>query len=989
MKARPKLLQVMVGCLCACMLALTWQVVTVAQEQSDVEEYLNLGVRLHAEGRYRDALDQFSRVLAVEPDNKIALQYAEECKQYLTPGAEEEIKPEYPTEAAPPPEEVGPSPEEIRQSTVEKYLQMGQEFYDAGDYEKAITEWERVLLVDPVNERARQSIRDARIHWLGERREDVREDLKVEREETALYVEEKLLLEPGMDASGLKPWSVKLPPVEKEEEKPVISKIEKIEEKLNTPVTLIFDAGADIGALLEFLQEIYEVNIVLDERVMIPPPSAQIAPPGTPGAVPYGVGGGLGYPQLGATGGRMSERSAFGGGLSGLGAYQGVTGLGVQGVGAGGAGLAQTIRREMGEVRLVEVPLKDALEAVLKQMGLAYKAQPEFIWISTPYVLRHETFEQLETRYYLLQNAGGESLPKVAMATYGGMQGGGMGGGMGGYGGGMGGYGGGMGGYGGGMGGGMGGMGGYGGGGYGGGTYGGGGSYGGGGGTYGGGGMGGYGGGMGGYGGGMGGYGGGMGGMGGGMGGYGGGMGGMGGGGGTFSNIMQLFQNVDHQLVGEVEPVIGLSGQLGAGTTGTAGAGLGGTTGTSAYTGLGGGQYGTTAGGVGGALGAGAGAVAPGNIEIILILRAVVPDIIDLNTGEVLSYMDFSPTTNLLIIHNTPSNFEIIEEMLENLDLTPRQVAVEAKFLTVQSSDLDKLGFSYGGALSDLDRRPRLHTDAEGNLITDTHPVIIDADGNTIDVPYYINPDGTSALNNSFSRGVIDLADALVSGMDRNFAVTALLKKNEDGDFIQATIEFLSELQHSELLSAPKVVALNRKPAMFADVQSEPFDAYRSQQIIGSGFYYGGATSPGVVETVSPAYWIFGITLSVTAQIGKGDQIRLWLNPQVIDKAGEKTFITRTVVQDAEFQSSQTLPITDVKAVWSNVIVHDGDTVVLGGMVEDAETEITEKLPWISDWPVIGRLFRGEGKSTRQRSLLIFVTPTIIDTTGAKFFEPG
>jgi len=467
--------------------------------------------------------------------------------------------------------------------------------------------------------------------------------------------------------------------------------------------------------------------------------------------------------------------------------------------------------------------------------------------------------------------------------------------------------------------------------------------------------------------------------------------GGMGGGGGmTFSNIMELFMSVDHYLVGEVEPVIGLSGQLGGGTTGTGGAGLGGTTGTSAYTGLGGGQYGTTTGaGAGGALGAGAGAVAPGNIEIILILRAVVPDIIDLNTGEVLSYMDFSPTTNLLIIHNTPSNFEIIEEMLDNLDLTPRQVAVEAKFLTVQSSDMDKLGFSYGGALSDLDRRPRLHTDAEGNLITDTHPVVIDADGNEIDVPYYINPDGTSALNNSFTRGVVDLADALVSGMGRNFAVTALLKKNEDGDFIQATIEFLSELEHSELLSAPKVVALNRKPAMFADVKSEPFDAYRYTQIVSSGFYYGGATSPGVVETVTPTFWIFGITLSVTAQIGKGDQIRLWLNPQVIDRVGEKTFTTTTTVQDVTYESSQTLPVTDVKAVWSNVIVHDGDTLVLGGMVEDQELEVTEKLPWISDWPVIGRLFRGEGKSSSQRSLLIFVTPTIIDTTGAKFFEPG
>jgi len=297
------------------------------------------------------------------------------------------------------------------------------------------------------------------------------------------------------------------------------------------------------------------------------------------------------------------------------------------------------------------------------------------------------------------------------------------------------------------------------------------------------------------------------------------------------------------------------------------------------------------------------------------------------------------------------------------------------------------MGVSWGGQLSDLDQRPRLLTDAEGNIIQDTHSVVIDADGNEVSVPWYTNADGTSVLNNSFSRGVIDLADALVSGMGRNFAITALLRKNEDGDFISATIEFLSQLEHSELLSAPKVIALNRKPAMFADVQTEYFDFFRQTQIVGSGFFFGGATSPGIVENVMPTAWIFGITLSVTAQIGKGEQIRLWVNPQVIDKVGEKKFTSRSFTQGVEVESTQTVPTTDVKAVWSNVIVHDGDTLVLGGMVTDEELERIEKLPWLADLPLVGRLFKGTGKTSQQRSLLIFVTPTIIDTTGAKFFE--
>ena len=234
MKARPKLIAVVTGCLCACILAFVFGgvYVVMAQERPEVEQYLNLGVRLHAEGSYRDALDQFNRVLAIDPENKIAQRYAEECTQYLTPGAVEELKIEYPTAPAPAPTPVGPSPEEVRQRTVEKYLMLGQEYYDAGEYEKAMSEWDRVLLVDPVNERARQSIREARKRSLRKRRDEIREELKVDREETSLYVEEKLQRPDGTDPGGIKPFSVKLPPVEKIEEKPIISKIKKIEEKL-------------------------------------------------------------------------------------------------------------------------------------------------------------------------------------------------------------------------------------------------------------------------------------------------------------------------------------------------------------------------------------------------------------------------------------------------------------------------------------------------------------------------------------------------------------------------------------------------------------------------------------------------------------------------------------------------------------------------------------------------------------------------------------
>jgi len=83
------------------------------------------------------------------------------------------------------------------------------------------------------------------------------------------------------------------------------------------------------------------------------------------------------------------------------------------------------------------------------------------------------------------------------------------------------------------------------------------------------------------------------------------------------------------------------------------------------------------------------------------------------------------------------------------------------------------------------------------------------------------------------------------------------------------------------------------------------------------------------------------------------------------------------------------LPNTSTQAVWTNVIVHDGDTLVLGGLVSDSTVKGLHKMPYLADIPVIGFFFRGKSRSVRQSSLLIFVTPTIIDTTGARFFEAG
>jgi len=274
-----------------------------------------------------------------------------------------------------------------------------------------------------------------------------------------------------------------------------------------------------------------------------------------------------------------------------------------------------------------------------------------------------------------------------------------------------------------------------------------------------------------------------------------------------------------------------------------------------------------------------------------------------------------------------------------------------------------------------------------GGTATDTYLFDINGDGVDETIPFYKRPDGSNVIRNTVS----DLAlSALTGDPTSTFKLTGTILDNSDGDSLAVTFDFLDSLDESELLSAPRVTTMNRKPAVIADFTTE----YFVSSIFNEVFTTGGSTLGGTptlasVQNVIPTPYNFGISLSVTPQIRDNDQVRLWLNPEVRTRIGEKEFTQRQIIGDSETESTLTLPTTSWQSVWTNVIVHDGDTLVLGGLVQDQTISGEEKMPYLADIPVLGFLFRSKSKEVTQSSLLIFVTPEIIDTTGARFFDVG
>ena len=261
-------------------------------------------------------------------------------------------------------------------------------------------------------------------------------------------------------------------------------------------------------------------------------------------------------------------------------------------------------------------------------------------------------------------------------------------------------------------------------------------------------------------------------------------------------------------------------------------------------------------------------------------------------------------------------------------------------------------------------------------------------DGVLESIPFYTRPDGTNVINNTITQGLLN---ALANpGPPGSFNFTGTITDNADGDELSVTFDFLDSLSETELLSAPKITTLSRRRAVIRDYTSRTFitDAERiTEYIEGGGLYSTGRTFTST--DIYPETYEFGITLTVTPQVCGTDLVRLWLNPYVDTYVGEDTYTTTSYEDGQETQLTTNYPQISTQEIYTNVLVHDGDTLVLGGMISDRTQKGDERLPYLADIPLLGFFFRGKSRQVSQNSLLIFVTVDIMDPTGARYFEPA
>jgi type II secretory pathway component GspD/PulD (secretin) len=335
--------------------------------------------------------------------------------------------------------------------------------------------------------------------------------------------------------------------------------------------------------------------------------------------------------------------------------------------------------------------------------------------------------------------------------------------------------------------------------------------------------------------------------------------------------------------------------------------------------------------------------------------------------------MKFVPNAMRLVVTNTPVNHRKLEEVLRQIGIETPQVSIESKFIEIEHTNVEEFGFEW------LVGRPN-HINTHPNGID--HQLIGATDTST---PTVTNPNIGGANSASGIRGI----NEVLSGTDigGQAAVSLIM-----GDFIfQGLVRALEQESTSDTLSAPQVTAVSGKTAIIRVVDEryfpESFEAPEigTDELVGSAPTYGEPRDIGIVLEVTPTVEPDGYTISLD------------LRPQVLEFLGYDTDFNSTVttplaqgVQDANgidgnastVDINYSMPLFSARTIESRVTIWDGETIMLGGLIQEKVTSITDKVPYLSDIPLLGELFKSEGSESVKTNLLIFVTARLIDPAG-------
>lgn len=298
-----------------------------------------------------------------------------------------------------------------------------------------------------------------------------------------------------------------------------------------------------------------------------------------------------------------------------------------------------------------------------------------------------------------------------------------------------------------------------------------------------------------------------------------------------------------------------------------------------------------------------------------------------------------APETNKLVITDTEEGIEQAEILISQLDRRPKQVMIESRIVEINLNNGFDMGVQWEYFKDDVKGLGDFSFVGSGEHGTANEPA-------AARLPWK----QTDSAGTEFNYGA-SVPDSAGTGVNlpgpTSAAITFGFVRNSG--ILSATLAALVTQSKAKILSSPKVVTINGQEAKIEAVQDIPF---RTSTVSGTGVVSNSFT------TVSA-----GIILTVLPTINAENRITLKIKP-------ESSFPTQ--------ESTEAGPIIRTRNAQTTVIVKDGDTLVIGGLIDDQDTKGVTKVPLLGDIPIIGAFFRSNTNRKIRNELLVFVTPRII-----------
>lgn len=300
--------------------------------------------------------------------------------------------------------------------------------------------------------------------------------------------------------------------------------------------------------------------------------------------------------------------------------------------------------------------------------------------------------------------------------------------------------------------------------------------------------------------------------------------------------------------------------------------------------------------------------------------------------------------TSQLVVSATDKEQEAVEKLVERLDTQTKQVLIEAKIMETRLNPKTLKGVDWSSTLAA--QSVRFGNNALPSLPGTPATTALDANGNTVVVP------GTQGT----IGGILNNPGLLLNDAAGSFGANpAAAFLNADG--LNLALSFLNQSGETKVVSEPRMVTL--------DNQKATIDVGLLYPIVNVS-----ASTANTTGGSQISYTNLTVNLDVTPRIAANNFIELKVQQGVL-RLGQK-FNSKVANQNNEVDSflKRTLDTT--------VLIPSGNTLVMGGLIQDENRNSNTKVPVLGDIPGLGYLFRRDYKELDRQNLTIFITPTVV-----------